>query len=46
MWVNEIPLSGTTFSTQAHIARGVAQLRHDRYGFAHRKPEQKNKDEV
>ena len=26
MWVNEIPLSGTTFSTQAHIARGVAQL--------------------
>ena len=26
MWINEIPLSGTTFSTQAHIARGVAQL--------------------
>lgn len=26
MWMNEIPLNGTTFSTQAHIARGIAQL--------------------
>ena len=26
MWLNEIPLSGTSFSTPAHIARAIAQL--------------------
>jgi uncharacterized membrane protein len=26
MWLNEIPLNGTTFSTLAHIARAIAQL--------------------
>ena len=26
MWLNEIPLSGTTVSTPAHIARAIAQL--------------------
>ncbi len=26
MWVNDIPLMGTTFSNTAHIARAVAQL--------------------
>lgn len=26
MWINDIPLSGNTFSTSAHIARAVAQF--------------------
>ena len=26
MWINDIPIDGTTFSTSAHIARAMAQL--------------------
>jgi len=26
MWVNDIPIDGTTFSTPAHIARATAQI--------------------
>ena len=26
MWINDIPLNGTTFSNTAHAARGMAQL--------------------
>jgi hypothetical protein len=26
MWMNDIPIDGTTFSTSAHIARALAQF--------------------